>query len=357
MTGRWLINLALLIAVLALSAMIRHEVNRVPTPPTLTDLIASDLLQIEIIREGEPTITLAQSLQGWRLDAPLQLDADPERVAKLLAILDLPVHRSLPADSAALGELGLATPKLRLRLDALELAFGGIDPINHFRYVASEGLIHLIDDRVYPQLIAPPLDYVSRQLLPRGFVPVFGRLAEVPLAAKSLTGLETLIAERIEPLTGDPTGTPLELKRADGTALRFLVSEDRRRWSRDDVRLLYVLTTAPDLTDDPSAIDPTPPPAVVAQDALPDDTPVDPADPFAPPSAADDDVDFAADPDAIVPGDAALDPLPEVRLTPDGPAPARVKHSPTRSPLRGEPDKDAPAGFGQDPFAPDPVSD
>ena len=363
MTARWLVNLFLLVLVILLGSMIRHEVNRAQTPPTLTDLIASDLLRIEIAREGEPTIRLGQSLQGWRLEEPLQIDADPARVDQLLAILSTPVHRSLPAETAALGELGLASPKLRLRLDALELAFGGIDPVNQYRYVASAGLVHLIDDRFYHLLIAPPLDAVSRRLLPRGFVPVFGRLAEVPLATRTLTALEDIVAERIEPLTGEPGGTPVELKLADGTALRFLVSEDRRRWSREDVRLLYVLTNAPELIEDPDAIDPTPPAAAVMR--APDMPPsqIDGADPFAPlPETADGyGFDPEADPDAIVPGDAPVGPPPEVRLTPDGQAPVRTKMSPegmTRgSHLRGEPDKDPPSGFGQDPFAPDPAPD
>lgn len=373
MTARWLLNLLLLALVILLGFMIRHEVNRAQTPPTLTDLVAADLLRIEIAREGEPTIRLGQSLQGWRLEEPLQIDADPARVDQLLAILSTPVHRSIPAETAALGELGLASPKLRLRLDALELAFGGIEPVSQYRYVSSDGLVHLIDDRFYHLLIAPPLDAVSRRLLPRGFVPVFGRLADVPLAAKTLTGLGDIVAERIEPLTGDPTGTPVELKLADGTTLRFLVSEDRRRWSREDVRLLYVLTNAPELTEDPDAIDPTPPAAPAAAASMrapglpPSDLetpPIDETDPFAPLSeTADGDgyLDPEADPDAIVPGDALVGPPPEVRLTPDGQAPVRTKMRPegmTRDGhLRGEPDKDPPSGFGQDPFAPDPGSD
>lgn len=371
MKGRWLINGLLLALVLVLASLIQRDIDRARTPPTLSDLVASDLLLVEIAREGEPTLQLGQSLQGWRLEAPLEADADSERVDKLLAILDTPVYRSLPQDSAALDQLGLASPRIRLRLNTLELAFGSIDPVGQYRYVASEGLIHLIDDRFYPLLIAPPLDYVSRRLLPRGFVPVFGRLAGVPLAADALDELEDVVAERIEPLTGEPSGSPVELKAEDGTALRFLVSEDRRRWSRsvavrqgpkDGVTppspLLYVLATAPVLTEDPSAIDPTPPAPevppsdrVLESDPFSEQTQDESEDPFAPASDLEASSFDAPDPEAILPGDVELGRPPEVRLTPDGQAPVDVRR---RSQLRGEPDKAAPVGFGEDPFAPDP---
>ncbi|MBK5966191.1 hypothetical protein CCR95_19415 [Thiocystis minor] len=375
MKGRWLINAVLLALVLVLAALIQRDLDSARTPPTLSDLVASDLLLIEIAREGELTIQLGQSLQGWRLEAPLAVDADPERIDKLLAILDTQVHRSIPQAAAALDQLDLASPRIRLRLNTLELAFGGIDPVGQYRYVASEGLIHLIDDRFYPLLIAPPLDYVSRRLLPRGFVPVFGRLAGVPLAADALDGLEELVAERIEPLTGEPSGSPVELKAEDGTTLRFLVSEDRRRWSRSlpvsalqqgpkasvaaPYSLLYVLTTAPVLNEDPSAIDPAPPaPEVAPPDRVLESDPFSEQmqgerdDPFAPPSDPEESSFDEPDPDAILPGDVELGRPPEVRLTPDGQAPpVDVRR---RSKLRGEPDKAAPIGFGEDPFAPDP---
>lgn len=383
MKGRWLLNGLLLALVLLLASEIQRDIARARVPPTLSDLVASDLLLIEIVREGEPTIKLGQSLQGWGLETPMRVDADPDRVEKLLAILNTPVHRSLPQTSAALDQLGLASPSIRLRLNTLELAFGGIDPVGQFRYVASEGLVHLIDDRFYHLLIAPPIDYVSRRLLPRGFTPVFGRLAGVPLAADALTGLEDIVAERIEPLIGDPTGSPAEFKAADGSALRFLVSDDRRRWSPSapvgtakkavegsagvPPSLLYVLTTAPVLTEDPNAIDPTPPAPALDAVTTGSDFPVsdplmDPEatfeqrqgevnDPFAPQPDQGESMLSEPDPDAILPGDVELGPPPEVRLTPDGQATNSVKRG---SKLRGEPDKVAPIGFGEDPFAPDP---
>ena len=251
MSGRWLINGALAILLVALGLLIRAELQRAHIVPTLTDLAAADLYRVEIDRTGEPTITLIQTAIGWRLEAPFQVDADNGRVTQLLGLLEAPVERSFPAQSVDLRELGLSPARLRLRLDGRELQFGGTDPVGQRRYVASEELVQLIQDRFHHLLIAPPIHYVSPQLVPRGFGPVFGRLGGVPLTPETLNDLVGLHAERVEILAETPSGEPVALKSADGSTLRFLISEDRRRWARLDQRLLYVLTDAPELTLDP----------------------------------------------------------------------------------------------------------
>jgi hypothetical protein len=259
MSGRWLINGVLAILLVALGLLIRAELQRAHVVPTLTDLAAADLYRVEIDRTGEPTITLLQTAIGWRLETPFQVDADNGRVTQLLGLLEAPVERSFPAQSVDLRELGLSPARLRLRLDARELQFGGTDPVGRMRYVAGEGLVHLIQDRFHHLLIAPPIHYVSPQLVPRGFGPVFGRLGGVPLTPETLNDLVGLHAERVEILAETPSGEPVALKSSDGTTLRFLISEDRRRWARLDQRLLYVLTDAPELMLDPNVVDPTPP--------------------------------------------------------------------------------------------------
>lgn len=349
MSGRWLINIALLALVIGLIALIQRDLITARTPPLLTDLDAADLLVMEIVRDGEPTITLGRSPTGWRMEAPVQMDADANQINRLLAILDTPVQRSFPEQSADRTQLGLTPPKLRLRLNTLEFAFGGIDPVAYQRYVASAGLVHLIEDRIYPALIAPPLAYVSRQLLPHGFTPAFGRVNGIPLATDTLTALATVTAERLELVTDAPpdaAATLVELSAADGARVQFTVSEDRRRWRlslprnpatpQAEPALLYVLTTALALTSDPEAIDPAgdaaaTSPNAAAEHALP------------------------SDPNALVPSDVEFAP-PAVRLTPNGEQPIENTASAPPRKLHGEPDKDAPSGFGDDPFAPDPAA-
>ena len=358
MKYRWLLNLVLLLIVILLAMRIQGELEETRTPAALTDRAALDLLEIEISREGEPTIRLSQSAQGWRMEAPMQVDAETEQVDKLLGVLSTPVHRTLPKEGAAVDELGLTSSSPRLRLDTRMLTFGGTDPVAHYRYVAEDTLVHLIDDRFYHLVIAPPIAYVSRHLLPRGFSPVFGQAGDVPLAADALSGLEASVAERLEALPADWAGTPIDVEGSDGSRLSFQVSEDRRRWGLTKQRLLYVLTRPPDLPEDPTAVDPTPNIQEPAATESPNQLTQEPGmvteilDGSAPGEADPVSVDAPAEgQDVILPGDDLPASPPEIKLTPDDDAPERRLPS---GPLRGEPDKAAPFGFGQDPFAPDP---
>ncbi len=55
------------------------------TLPTLAGSGAPEPQLIEIAREGEPTIALERLASGWRMRAPWDVDADPDRVAALLS--------------------------------------------------------------------------------------------------------------------------------------------------------------------------------------------------------------------------------------------------------------------------------
>jgi len=372
MGRRWLANLVLLLLLILLGLGIRHELTEAGRSQTLTGLDPANLSLIEIERQGEPRIRIERGPDGWRLVEPFQVDADQSRVERLVAVLSAPVQRSFPEQVADLEELGLAPSKLRVRLDALTLDFGGLDPLTKSRYVAVDGLVHLIEDRFYPLLIAPPIDYVSRSLMPAGQAPAFATLGAVPVAARSLDRLAKLSAERVEPLTGDLEGEPVQVKFGDGRALRFLVSKDRRHWSRLDQRLRYVLTDGPMLELDPAAVDPTPPeppPAAVGLGLAGDHGSTGPIETSAlddgssvgygvtgarvPQSSAEDLVASPSDPNA--PAIEGMHPR-EVRLSPDGPPHAGDEDGDGQG-FGAEPYKEPPEGFGMDPFAPDPAYD
>ena len=387
MAGRWAVNLLLVLVLLGLGLVIRDELARADREQTLAGIAAADVRLLVVEREGEPTIRIERVGDGWRMLEPMQVDADPERIGRLLSVVEAPVARSLPAQPAALAELGLSPPRLILKLDTLELVFGGLDPLGQRRYVETGGLVHLIDDRFHHLLIAPPIDFVAKTPLPADRPPAFATLSGVPLAARSLAALSGVSAERVETLSGELAGEALQVKYADGSAVRFLISEDRRRWSRLDLKLRYVVAEPPELELDPTLIDPTPPepppplaePTETAPAPLPmpfdepatDDGPMpevplgplpepDPADPFAP----------LPEGDAWSGGHGGP---PEVRLSPDDPY-ADPSYSDSGyedagygdgsggyddgpgepGSLGGEPYKEPPQGFGMDPFAPDP---
>ena len=356
MAARWIANLLLVLMLLGLGLAIHHVLTVTDAPETLTGIVPAGLRLIEVERDGEPSIQLERTQDGWRLRQPMDLDADQGQVDRLLSVLTAPVQRSFPAQSASLRELGLDPARLRLRLDNLALGFGGLDPLGQSRYVyaPADGLVHLIEDHFYPRLIAPAIDYCSRKLLPRGQLPSYATLNGVALSAASLTTLNGLVAERVEPMTGELSGDPVQVKFGDGTLLRFVVSADRRHWSRLDLKLRYVLSDSLLLALDPGAVDPGPPglppapaairPGSAAPARAP--TPTAAPDPFAPPEEL-----------AVTPGAEPVGAPPVVRLSPDQPAGFYGDQSgPDQAPPVGfgaEPYKAPPAGFGVDPFAPE----
>jgi hypothetical protein len=216
---------------------------------------------------------------------------------------------------------------------------------------------------------------VARTLLPRDLVPVAGTLGGVTLSDATLVALQDLVAERVEPLTGEARGTPLVLSGADGDQLGLLISADGRRWSRPDLGLRYVLTEAPDWLLVPGMLEP-PAPALAPSGGSPalELAPIHTDQWAAPtpdaggaeawstdgsegwsqpaPRPADRAQDATwIDPDAPLSGDLPLGPPPEVKLRPHEALP---ETPPATTEPRPEPPREAPPGFGQDPFAPDP---
>jgi hypothetical protein len=254
MNPRWAVNLVLLMLVAALAAAMRHELASERRAGTLTGLDPNRITQVEIQRAGQPVIHLIRTAEGWRLESPYAVAANDAKVDQLVQIASTPVFRSLP-ESGRPERLGLAPARIRLTLDGLALRFGDTDPIGHRRYVAIGDRIHLIDDGFQFHLLAPATDYVSRRLLPPDFRPVAGTLDDQPLTAQTLAKLGSLIATRVIPAGEEFSGRILSLReRETGQTIRFLISADRRRWTRVDLHLTFLLAAAPALrTAAPSA--------------------------------------------------------------------------------------------------------
>jgi hypothetical protein len=261
MRNRWLVNLLLLILVITLGALMRHDLEQERQAATLTGLLPESVTEISIERSGHPAIRLAQGVDGWRMDAPYRVPAAAGRITQLAGIAATQVYRSLP-QGADREELGLNADSLRLTLNGLVLRFGDLDPIAQHRYVAVGDQVHLIGDGFYHHLIASAEDYVDRKLLPAGFRAASGTLDGKSLTSEQLAELDELSAETVEPLGSELVGRLLSLTSELGErSPRFLVSADGRIWSRLDLRLRYLLATPPpwavaETVAEPAAKDP-----------------------------------------------------------------------------------------------------
>jgi len=244
---RWLINLGLAAIVLGLAIAASLEHQREIAATTLTAMQPDAIQSLSIQRPGEPLIRLRRDDDsGWQMLEPFAAPAAGAPIGKLLPISTAFVHRSIPAAALDLHQLGLDPPLIRLHLDDLELRFGATEPVDEHRYVQIGDLVHLIDDRYLPQLLASPEHYVNRRLLPTGFSPMLARIDGRPLSAGAVAGLAEAEALRVEPLAGQLGGRVLMLESADGgKALRFLIDEGGTRWSRLDQRLSYLFARPP----------------------------------------------------------------------------------------------------------------
>ena len=254
---RWLINLALFGIALALALVARLDQDRAGLASRLTALAATDIEHLTLLRPGQPTVRLQRQGDDWHMTEPFPALADATLIDKLLPITSATVHRTLPAAALDLPQVGLEPALIRLQLDDLELRFGRTEPIANQRYVQIGDMVHLIDDRHLPQLLATAADYASKRLLPTGFSPGLARIDGRPLGAGAVAGLVDAEAERVEPLTGQLSGRVLTLESADaGPGLRFLIDDGGTRWSRLDQRLSYVFTARrwlrPTKTGEPS---------------------------------------------------------------------------------------------------------
>jgi hypothetical protein len=256
MRVRWTLNLFLLILVAGLAWAVLRDVREAREAIRLTGMDPARIDGVELTRPGRDTVKLERVTGGgWRMTVPYRISADPERVGRLLAVVQAGVARSFPADGVDLGRLGLEPDPVRVSLGGQTLRFGGTDPIDRLRYVASGDLVHLTEDLYYHLITAPPSDYVDPRLLPPGMVPASGEVNGEPIGPATLAAIAALKAERVEPLGGDLNGQILRIQPArDGDALRFLVSPDGLRWSRPDLRLTYLVASPPPALVDQGAV-------------------------------------------------------------------------------------------------------
>jgi hypothetical protein len=168
MNTRTQLNLALLIlVVISAVVMIYLPGLEKPAPPTaLTTLSPDQVTRIQIQRPGLADIQLVKRGQDWIMTAPLALPANVANVDSLLGLTQTPSQQQFAARKQDLDKFKLATPRVRLRLNDTEIAFGDTEPLAQRRYVRIDDTVHLVNEIVYDKLIAAPTAWVSTALLP-----------------------------------------------------------------------------------------------------------------------------------------------------------------------------------------------
>ncbi len=172
MSKRNLLNLSLLLTVIGLVLLVIYEPGKQKpiALPELTTVKASDINHIEIDRHNaaasQKKIVLEKTDQGWLMQQPWQLPANPYRIEAMLKLLS-----AVSLSQNDLGKLnpanfGLAKPVLSVKFNDTQIDFGHNKSLNYNRYLRIGSTLHMIEDRYYYQLVAKAEAYLDYRLLP-----------------------------------------------------------------------------------------------------------------------------------------------------------------------------------------------
>lgn len=167
-----LLNLFMLLLVGALALVVLYGPEP-DTPPAVVQLgpeNLADVARIELALAEAPPLVLIHQDGRWSLPAQPDWRLDDRLITQVVELPRAVSHARYPLSQTDAAELGLAPPRLRLRLDDIEYRFGAQEPIDRRRYVRLGDTVHLITDTLVHQLSATTTDWVSRRLLPEGAV-------------------------------------------------------------------------------------------------------------------------------------------------------------------------------------------
>ncbi|OGI55785.1 MAG: hypothetical protein A2V58_08620 [Candidatus Muproteobacteria bacterium RBG_19FT_COMBO_61_10] len=174
MKNRWLLNLALVLLVAVMLAIVVYRPGTPPQPPapSLTALSADGISRVRVLRPNQPEIVLEKSAGAWSLVAPHKARANLFRVNNLLALATAKSTGHFDAPAADLVNYGLDQAETRVWLNGQEIRFGSRHPINPQVYVMVDNQVHLIAASYFSGAALAPADFFSHQLLDDGLKPV-----------------------------------------------------------------------------------------------------------------------------------------------------------------------------------------
>lgn len=148
----------LVVAVGVLGGGVYAEVARERTLAVhpLTALDPASVQHFEIRCRDCQTRRFERDSTGWRMLEPYAQPANPESVARLLAVVRAPVRTRAKLADYDPAKLGLAPPQFTLTFDQVTIEIGGEDPIEHDRYVRLGDELLRVPDRFSARLLEAP---------------------------------------------------------------------------------------------------------------------------------------------------------------------------------------------------------
>ncbi len=160
----WLLNVALLAAVVVLAWLAWRTPSREEAAQqTLSALPPGAARNITLTRPGKPDIVLEKTGGQWQITAPVRARADEFQVMRMLTILEARPTAQFPADGLA--RFDLDPPVARLRIDAADYAYGGINAVTGEQYVRRGDAVYAVELRHGAALPADVAALLRRALL------------------------------------------------------------------------------------------------------------------------------------------------------------------------------------------------
>ncbi|MEK6593904.1 MAG: DUF4340 domain-containing protein [Pseudomonadota bacterium] len=182
MRKSWLLNLALLSAVVALGWWVYLKPAEETTAYSLSALQAGAVSSIRIERSGQAPMALAKKNGLWWIAAPLSAQAEPFQVERLLAILGAKASARLAAGDLA--RFDLDQPAVKLVIDGQTFGFGTVSTTSREQYVLTQSAVYTIELRHGAALPADVAQLVRRRLFAGDEMPVTFELADFALSSK-----------------------------------------------------------------------------------------------------------------------------------------------------------------------------
>ena len=160
----WLLNAALLTIVVVLAWLAWRTPSRdEAAQQTLSAQAPGTARNITLTRPGKPDIVLEKTGAQWQITAPVRARADEFQVLRMLTILEARPKAQFPADGLA--RFDLDPPVARLRIDAADYAYGGINTVTSEQYVRRGDTVYAVELRHGAALPADAAALIRRALL------------------------------------------------------------------------------------------------------------------------------------------------------------------------------------------------
>lgn len=182
MRKSWLLNLALLSAVVALGWWIYLKPAEETAAYPLSALQADAVSSIRIERSGQASMVLEKKNGLWWIAAPLSAQAEPFQVERLLAILGAKASARLAAGDLA--RFDLDQPAVKLVIDGQTFGFGTVSTTSREQYVLTQDAVYTIELRHGAALPADVTQLVRRRLFAGDEIPAGFELANFTLSSK-----------------------------------------------------------------------------------------------------------------------------------------------------------------------------